>query len=86
LIEGVRFGQIMPGAHQALLHLPVDPLNGGRAGRVLSAIECIEDGQVMTITYAKLLEIYFQNPQLGYYFLVLISQRLLENISRLRMT
>ncbi len=33
----------------------------------------------MTLT----LEIYFQNPQFGYYFLVLTSQRLLENISRL---
>jgi hypothetical protein len=30
-----------------------------------------------------LLEIYFQNPQFGYYFLVLTSQRLLENIKRL---
>jgi CRP-like cAMP-binding protein len=38
---------------------------------------------VLTITYEKLLEIYFQNPQFGYYFLVLTSQRLLENISRL---
>ena len=31
----------------------------------------------------KLLEIYFQNPQFGYYFLVLTSRRLLENIARL---
>ena len=46
-------------------------------------IECIEDGQVLTITYERLLEIYFQNPQFGYYFLVLTSQRLLENIARL---
>ena len=46
-------------------------------------IECIEDGQVLTITYERLLEIYFQNPQFGYYFLVLTSRRLLENISRL---
>ena len=46
-------------------------------------IECIEDGQVLTITYERLLEIYFQNPQFGYYFLVLTSHRLLENISRL---
>ena len=51
--------------------------------RRTATIECIEDGQVMTITYEKLLEIYFQNPQFGYYFLVLTSQRLLENISRL---
>ena len=46
-------------------------------------IECIEDGQVLTITYERLLEIYFQNPQFGYYFLVLTSQRLLDNNQRL---
>jgi CRP-like cAMP-binding protein len=38
---------------------------------------------VLTIAYEKLLEIYFQNPQFGYYFLVLTSHRLLENLSRL---
>jgi CRP-like cAMP-binding protein len=48
-----------------------------------ATVECIEDGQVLTITYEKLLEIYFQNPQFGYYFLVLTSQRLLENNARL---
>ena len=46
-------------------------------------LPCTEDGHVLTITYEKLLEIYFQNPQFGYYFLVLTSRRLLENISRL---
>jgi len=51
--------------------------------RRTATIECIEDGHVLTITYDKLLEIYFQNPQFGYYFLALTSQRLLENISRL---
>ena len=51
--------------------------------RRTGTIECIEDGQVLTITYEKLLEIYFQNPQFGYYFLILTSQRLLENIARL---
>lgn len=51
--------------------------------RRTATVECIEDGQVMTITYEKLLEIFFQNPQFGYYCLVLTSQRLLENISRL---
>jgi CRP-like cAMP-binding protein len=48
-----------------------------------ATIICTEDGHVLTITYEKLLEIYFQNPQFGYYFLVLTSQRLLENIARL---
>jgi len=51
--------------------------------RRTGTVECIEDGQVLTIAYERLLEIYFQNPQFGYYFLVLTSQRLLENISRL---
>jgi CRP-like cAMP-binding protein len=48
-----------------------------------ATVECLEDGAVLTITYDKLLELYFQNPQFGYYFLVLTSQRLLENIGRL---
>jgi CRP-like cAMP-binding protein len=48
-----------------------------------ATVECIENGHVLTITYEKLLEIYFQNPQFGYYFLVLTSHRLLENIARL---
>src|ERR1700704_4258669 len=51
--------------------------------RRTATVECTQDGLVLTITYEKLLEIYFQNPQFGYYFLVLTSQRLLENISRL---
>jgi hypothetical protein len=51
--------------------------------RRTATIECIEAGHVLTITYEKLLEIYFQNQQFGYYFLVLTSQRLLENIARL---
>jgi hypothetical protein len=51
--------------------------------RRTGAVECIEDGQVLSITYERLLEIYFQNPQFGYYFLVLTTRRLLENIARL---
>ncbi|MDE5440735.1 cyclic nucleotide-binding domain-containing protein [Bradyrhizobium sp. CSA207] len=52
--------------------------------RRTGTVECIEDGQVLTITYDRLLEIYFQDPQFGYYFLVLTSQRLLQNIQRLQ--
>jgi hypothetical protein len=51
--------------------------------RRTATIECIEAGHVLTITYEKLLEIYFQNPQFGYYFLVLTSRRLIENNERL---
>ena len=51
--------------------------------RRTQTIKCIEDGDVLTITYEKLLELYFQNPEFGYYFLRLTSERLLQNISRL---
>ena len=51
--------------------------------RRTATIECIEGGHVLTIEYDKLLEIYFQNPEFGYYFLILTSHRLLENNARL---
>src|SRR6202049_1570689 len=51
--------------------------------RRTATIECIETGHVLTIEYDKVLEIYFQNPEFGYYFLILTSERLLENIARL---
>jgi CRP-like cAMP-binding protein len=54
--------------------------------RRTATVKCIENGEVLTIAYDKLMEIYFQNPQFGYYFLVLTSQRLLENIARLEKT
>jgi CRP-like cAMP-binding protein len=51
--------------------------------RRTQTIECIENGDVLTITYETLLELYFQNPELGYYLLCLTSERLLQNIARL---
>jgi len=54
--------------------------------RRTGTVQCIEDGQVLTITYDRLLEIYFQNPQFGYYFLVMTTRRMLENIARLEAT
>jgi hypothetical protein len=51
--------------------------------RRTQTVKCIEDGAVLTITYEKLLELYFQNPEFGYYFLRLTSERLMQNIARL---
>ncbi len=51
--------------------------------RRTQTVECTEGGNVLTITYDKLLEIYFQNPEFGYYFLRLSSDRLMQNITRL---
>jgi hypothetical protein len=51
--------------------------------RRTQTVECVEDGEVLAITYDKLLELCFQNPHFGYYFLRLSSERLLENNARL---
>ena len=46
--------------------------------------ECIEDGELLTISYSQVKQIYFQNPVFGFYFLQLISQRLFKDIERLQ--
>ena len=46
--------------------------------------ECIEDGDLLTISYDHVKELYFQNPEFGFYFLQLISQRLFKDIDRLQ--
>jgi CRP-like cAMP-binding protein len=51
--------------------------------RRTQTVKCIESGDVLTITYETLLELYFQNPEFGYYLLSLTSERLLQNVSRL---
>jgi hypothetical protein len=51
--------------------------------RRTQTIECVEDGQLLTITYDKVRELYFQNPTFGFYLLRLSSERLLQNVERL---
>jgi hypothetical protein len=51
--------------------------------RRTQAIECTEDGEVLTITYDKVRELYFQNPRFGFYLLRLSSERLLQNYQRM---
>jgi CRP/FNR family cyclic AMP-dependent transcriptional regulator len=46
-------------------------------------IECLEDVEMLTITYDKVSELYFQNPTFGFYFLKLSSERLLQNVHRM---
>ena len=46
-------------------------------------VECLEDGQALTASYQMVKELYFQNPEFGFYFLRLTSERLFQNISRL---
>jgi CRP/FNR family transcriptional regulator, cyclic AMP receptor protein len=45
--------------------------------------KCLEDGELLTIDYAQVRQLYFQNPTFGFYFLQLASGRLFRNIERL---
>jgi len=51
--------------------------------RRTQTVVCIEKGHVLTITYDKVRELYFENPEFGFHFLRLTSQRLLQNVARL---
>jgi uncharacterized protein (DUF697 family) len=51
-----------------------------------ATVECIEAGAVLTISYDRLLEVYFGYPDFGYYFLRLAADRLLQNNARLEGT
>ena len=46
-------------------------------------LECVEDGEILTITYTQVKQLYYQNPKFGFYFLQLTSHRLFENVARL---
>ena len=59
----------------------IDPNNKRTA-----TVESLENGEVLSITYDRLLELYFQNPEFGYYFLRLTTERLMQNIGRLETT
>jgi len=46
-------------------------------------LECVEDGEMLKITYEQVKQLCYQNPQFGFYFLQLTTRRLFENISSL---
>jgi CRP/FNR family cyclic AMP-dependent transcriptional regulator len=52
--------------------------------RRTATLECIEDGEALSITYEQVEQLYYQNPTFGFYFLRLATARLFENISRLQ--
>jgi len=52
--------------------------------RTLS-LECVEDGQLFSIPYDQLKQLYFQNPTFGFALLRIIGARLQADIERLRL-
>jgi Cyclic nucleotide-binding domain len=51
--------------------------------RRTQSVECVESGHVLTIAYDKVRELYFENPEFGFYFLRLTSERLLQQVALL---
>ncbi len=49
-------------------------------------VECIDDVEMLAISYDKVRELYFQNPSFGFYLLRLASERLLQNVDRMERT
>jgi CRP/FNR family transcriptional regulator, cyclic AMP receptor protein len=47
------------------------------------SLECVESGEVLQITYDQVKQLYYQNPQFGFYFIQLTTRRLFQNIARL---
>ncbi len=54
---------------------------GGRRGQ---SLECITDGDLLSIGYDQVQELYFQNPDFGFYFLRLATGRLFQNLETLQ--
>lgn len=48
-----------------------------------ATLDCVEPGQVLQIGYEQVKQLYFQNPQFGFYFLQLTTRRLFDNIATL---
>jgi len=48
-----------------------------------ATLECIEEGNVLSITYEQVEQLYYQNPTFGFYFLRLATARLFENVGRI---
>ena len=54
---------------------------GGRRGQ---SLECVADGDLLSIGYDQVQELYFQNPDFGFFFLRLATGRLFENLETLQ--
>ena len=49
--------------------------------RRTQTLECAGDGEVLTVTYRDIMQLYFQNPTFGLYLLQLSTGRLFQNVA-----
>lgn len=52
-------------------------------GRRTRTLVCVEDGEMLSISYRSVEQLYYQNPKFGFYFLRLVSERLFRDVARL---
>lgn len=52
-------------------------------GQRTQTFECVESGQLFTIHYEEVRELFFQNPDFGFYFMQLAASRLFNSMERL---
>lgn len=45
--------------------------------------KCTQAGEMLVVSYSQIEQLYFQNPKFGFFFLRLITKRLLENQGKL---
>lgn len=75
-----------------LTELEIDLVNGALVGelgmlspenRRTQSLECVEDGQLLVITYDEVRQLQVQNPSFGLYFLQVASGRMFQNMKRM---
>ncbi len=75
-----------------LLETGIDVLPGQVVGELAllaphqlrtQTLKCTGSGELLQLNYQQVNELYYQNPQFGFYFLQLCTQRLFDNISQL---
>lgn len=52
-------------------------------GRRTQTVECVAAGELLSISYDNVKELFFQNPDFGFHFLQLTASRLFENMEGL---
>lgn len=51
-------------------------------GKRTQTIVCETDGELYEITHEMIFQLYYQNPKLGFYFMRLVTGRLLKDVQR----
>ncbi len=55
----------------------------GPENKRTQTVECVEPGEALAISYDEVRQLVFQNSKFGFYFLQLVSKRLLQDVRRL---